>query len=307
MEKNKMTREEYLAELKLKLSSLSQDELNEAMQYYSDYFDEANDDEKVMAELGSPEELSKVIVEKFANVLVKKEDAKSKEENSASNNNTSDALYFEFDKKKVKSLAFNFGASQVVAIPGKKFSFETRGIAPDAFNCSINSEGVLTVNNAKRINLNFWSHDRNRRFVPKVLVTIPQGFVADSLKINIGAGTFESKDIDLKFNKAIINVGAGYLVLNKVFGGSANISCGMGNFQLSGTLSGKTNIDCGMGAVKLNLSGNKSDYSYDAKVGLGDFKFNEDKRSGVGQVSTENKENNFSVNCGMGSVVIDMK
>ena len=58
-----MTREEYLAELKLKLSSLSQDELNEAMQYYSDYFDEANDDEKVMAELGSPEELSKVIAE----------------------------------------------------------------------------------------------------------------------------------------------------------------------------------------------------------------------------------------------------
>ena len=57
-----MTRDEYLAELKLKLSSLSQDELNEAMQYYSDYFDEANDDEKVMAELGSTEELSKVIV-----------------------------------------------------------------------------------------------------------------------------------------------------------------------------------------------------------------------------------------------------
>ena len=74
-----MTREEYLAELKLKLSSLSQDELNEAMQYYSDYFDEANDDEKVMAELGSPEELSKVIVEKFANVLVKTEDVKSEE------------------------------------------------------------------------------------------------------------------------------------------------------------------------------------------------------------------------------------
>jgi len=302
-----MTRDEYLAELKLKLSSLSQDELNEAMQYYSDYFDEANDDEKVMAELGSPEELSKVIVEKFANVLVKKEDIKSEEESSTANNNSSDALYFEFDKQNVKSLAFNFGASQVVAIPGKKFSFETRGVAPESFNCSINSEGVLIVNNAKRINFNFWSHDRNRRFVPRVLVTIPQGFVAESLKVNIGAGTFESKDIDLKFNKAIINVGAGNLVLNKVSGGSANISCGMGHFQMTGTLTGNTNIDCGMGAVKLNLSGNKSDYSYDAKVGLGDFKFNEDKRSGVGQVSTEKKENNFSVNCGMGSVVIDMK
>ena len=46
-----MTRDEYLAELKLKLSSLSQDELNEAMQYYSDYFDEANDDDLLLINL----------------------------------------------------------------------------------------------------------------------------------------------------------------------------------------------------------------------------------------------------------------
>ena len=96
-------------------------------------------------------------------------------------------------------------------------------------------------------------------------------------------------------------------MLNNLYGGSANISCGMGNFQFSGTLSGKTNIDCGMGAVKLNLSGNSSEYSYDAKVGLGDFRFNEEKRSGVGQVKNSVKDNNFSVNCGMGSVVIEMK
>lgn len=302
-----MTRDEYLAELKLKLSSLSQDELNEAMQYYSDYFDEANDDEKVMAELGSPEELSKVIVEKFANVLVKTEDVKSEENDTKSTIQTTDALYFEFDKNAVKNVSFNFGAAQVVAISGSKFSFETRGISKDAFNCSINSEGTLIVNNEKRINLNFFSHQRNVRVVPKILVTIPDGFYVEKLKINVGAGSFETKNINLKFEKATISLGAGNLVLNNLYGGSANISCGMGNFQLSGTLSGKTNIDCGMGAVKLNLSGNSSEYSYDAKVGLGDFRFNEEKRSGVGQVKNSVKDNNFSVNCGMGSVVIEMK
>ena len=128
-----MTREEYLAELKLKLSSLSQDELNEAMQYYSDYFDEANDDEKVMAELGSPEELSKVIVEKFANVLVKTEDVKSEENDTKSTVVTTDALYFEFDKKAIKNVSFNFGAAQVVAISGSKFSFETSSIGYESF------------------------------------------------------------------------------------------------------------------------------------------------------------------------------
>ena len=165
----------------------------------------------------------------------------------------------------------------------------------------------MIVNNEKRINLNFFSHQRTVRVVPKILVTIPEGFSVEKLKINVGAGSFETKNINLKFEKANISLGAGNLVLNNLYGGSANISCGMGNFQLSGTLSGKTNIDCGMGAVKLNLSGNSSEYSYDAKVGLGDFRFNEEKRSGVGQVKNSVKDNNFSVNCGMGSVVIEMK
>ena len=83
--------------------------------------------------------------------------------------------------------------------------------------------------------------------------------------------------------------------------------CGMGNLNLEGTMKGKSNIDCGMGAIKLELKGNSSDYSYDAKVGLGDFKFNDEKRSGVCQVyAGTRKENHFSVNCGMGSVNIKM-
>ena len=84
--------------------------------------------------------------------------------------------------------------------------------------------------------------------------------------------------------------------------------CGMGNLNVEGAIKGKSNIDCGMGAVKLELSGSESEYSYDAQVGLGDFKFNDEKKSGVCQVyASERKANHFSVNCGMGSVNIIMK
>ena len=38
-----MTKEEYLNQLKMHLNALTQDELSEALQYYSDYFEEAND------------------------------------------------------------------------------------------------------------------------------------------------------------------------------------------------------------------------------------------------------------------------
>ena len=77
--------------------------------------------------------------------------------------------------------------------------------------------------------------------------------------------------------------------------------------QNDSTLTGRSNIDCGMGAIKLELKGNQDDYSCDAKVGLGDFRFNKDKRSGVCKVYTDSpKANHFSVNCGMGSVNITM-
>ena len=65
-----MTREEYLNELKSSIMSLTSDEQAEAIQYYSDYFDEADDDEKVMRELGTPEELAKTIIEKYSPKLI---------------------------------------------------------------------------------------------------------------------------------------------------------------------------------------------------------------------------------------------
>ena len=54
-----MTRDEYMTALKNNIQSLTVDEQNEALQYYSDYFDDAQDDAKVMEELGSPEEVAK--------------------------------------------------------------------------------------------------------------------------------------------------------------------------------------------------------------------------------------------------------
>ena len=66
-----MTREEYLSALKVEIMSLTTEEQQEALQYYSDYFDAANDDEKIINELGEPKELAKEIIEKFANVPVR--------------------------------------------------------------------------------------------------------------------------------------------------------------------------------------------------------------------------------------------
>ena len=62
-----------------------------------------------------------------------------------------------------------------------------------------------------------------------------------------------------------------------------------------------------MGNVKLTLKGNIEEYSYDGKVGLGDLKINNEKKSGVGQIEcSQKKGNHLSVNVGMGNVTIKM-
>lgn len=311
-----MTREEYLNELKSSIMSLTSDEQAEALQYYSDYFDEADDDEKVMRELGTPSELAKTIIEKFANALVDTKDEKTggksgdseKSEDNADANCSIDALFFEFDKKKVKNLSMDFGAAEVAIIEGDKYSVETRGIQRDSINCNLNNEGTLFISNSRRFNLNYWSHNRRSRIVPRILITLPKNASVEKVRIAMGAGKLVSRKISLSCSSGSIDVGAGNLVLDGLLGGKINMRCGMGNLEIKGSITGTVNLDCGMGNVSLILKGDPEKYSYDAKVRLGDFRFNGEKKSGVCQVYNNQKlENHISVNCGMGSVSINFE
>ena len=307
-----MTRDEYMTALKNNIQSLTLDEQNEALQYYSDYFDDANDDAKVMEELGSPEEVAALIREKCSNSLVKNEKAGESDSDTSSEDTGSagryEALYYEFKSSDVKGVEFSFGAAEVVLIQGKKFSVETRGISKQNLLCRIDGEKTLVVKNLNKLSgFNFFNHDRPSRIVPRILISIPEDAKLNTFKAAIGAGNFVTKDISVSFEKGKIDVGAGNFVLKKIDASNLDLRCGMGNLHIEGAIKGKSNIDCGMGAIKLELRGNENDYSYDAKVGLGDFKFNNEKRSGVCQVyANTRKENHFSVNCGMGSVNIKM-
>ena len=305
-----MNRDEYIKQLESNLLSLTEDEKAEAVQYYSDYFDEANDDQKVIEELGSPEELAKTITEKFANALVGANKNKSEEKDDDEkkfSQSSAQALYYDFDQDSVKNLYLSFSTAEVVIISGSKYAVESRGIESQALNCHLSSDGTLTINNSKRLNFNFWSHDRSRRVVPRILVTIPNKAKLEKFQIMIGAGNCITKNINFNCSNGNIEVGAGNLVIGSVEGGKIDFRCGMGNLLFEGILKGNSNVDCGMGSVKLNLKGNPADYSYDIKLGLGDFKFNNEKKSGVCKIfNNQVKENHLSVNCGMGSVNIQI-
>lgn len=304
-----MTREEYLNQLKNCLNSLTNDELSEALQYYSDYFEESNDDQKVIAELGTPEELAKTISEKFANVPVAtKNQQKDEEEKSNEDYSQQENLYFEFEEKNVQKMVLNFGAASVVLTGGEKFSLETRGITSDYIDCYLSADGILTIKNAKKINPNFFGHNHNTGIVPRFLITVPYNACLNLLKLSVGAGNFRTTGANINCQSVNLEVGAGNLVFNGINSQKTNLRCGMGNLEISGEIQGLTTIDCAMGNVTLNLKGNPNDYSYDVKLGLGNFKFNSQKKSGACKIFAENKKkNHLSVNCSMGNVAVKIK
>lgn len=55
-----MNRDEYIKQLRIRLSSLDQEEINSAISFYEEYFDEAGieNEQKVMEEMGTPTKLA---------------------------------------------------------------------------------------------------------------------------------------------------------------------------------------------------------------------------------------------------------
>lgn len=299
-----MTREEYLSALKENITSLTDSEKNEALQYYSDYFEEANDDEKVMEELGSPEEVAKLIMEKFSNALKKNDEESDSNENESKDEGTpfSDECIWTFDAKKITNVQIELGACHAVLIPGKKWMIETRGIRKENFVCN-EKNGKLVINNTRKMNfMDFFNHDRKSRLVPRILISVPETEL-ENLQIKLGAGLIKSQELKLSSKKAFYSVGAGNMELEGLVSEASSLHCGMGNISYKGQLKGKTNVDCGMGNITLKLSDKEENFSFDCKVGMGEFKFNDKKVAGISQSLPENlKANHLSVNVGMGSV-----
>jgi hypothetical protein len=323
--KKKMNREEYLSELKRCIQALPLEEQEEALEYYKDYFDDADNDSKVIDELGDPEKLAEEIKEKFACVpaeMAKEEsesdserkDAEARNNGSAANGGSKgyssrDAMKFTFGADEVKNIDFSLGAAEIVMISGDMFVIETRGIDPQYFRCEISKKGTLIVDTRRHIPFRgFFGHDESSSWKPRILITIPENAKLDIVKISLAAGSFTTRIVAIHCNTSFFDVAAGRLVIDRVYGGHMNAHCGMGELEICGSATGVSDIDCGMGRITLKLSGNPNDYSYSAKVGLGDIRFNGEKKSGIGSmICTERKENHFSINCGMGSVVVDLR
>ena len=299
-----MTRSEYFIQLKNALRVLPVEEQEEALEYYRCFFDDASDDEKAMEELGSPEELSRAITEKFACVPeLKKKAWNTGHEGRAGN----------FSKESVRAVDISVGAAEVVmaGTDDNYFCVEYRNLDPGDMMCALSPFGTFTIENARRIpdfGRLFRHRDDGGVNHPRILIKIPRVCELDLVRIHVGAGSFVMKDVDIKTLRSYLDVGAGNLEVSKLNGGPAELHVGMGHLKYCGKTSGLVKADCGMGQLEMLLEGKEEDYTVSGKVGLGEIRMNGKKKSGFGSLECgEKKENHFSLNCGLGEIKIEIK
>lgn len=161
-------------------------------------------------------------------------------------------------------------------------------------------------------------------FYPKIIVTVPEGFVNDHLFVSlkagkilandmtaqradfeIGAGTMEVRRFQA-MERINAEVGAGKLILRNLDTQNAAFNCGIGSVNVTGKILYNLEADCGAGEINMDLDGEETDYNYDIDCGLGEIRVNDitcdftkDKK-----IHHENAIGTFELECGIGSMNI---
>lgn len=153
----------------------------------------------------------------------------------------------------------------------------------------------------------------------KIVVYLPEDFVADKFDIEAGAGNIQIDNLNanklvlvagfgnvegdnIVANSCTLESGVGNINLNDVNLTNVDIEGGVGNIKIYGDLYGKTNIESGVGNIKLVLNGDLEDYNITAEKGIGTIKVN---GNSINQMNNNKNATNFmDLEGGIGNIDI---
>ena len=290
-----MTKYEYLAELEKNLDMLSYDDKTQALEYYENYIEDAGKEnlQQVLEQLGSPAELAKSIFNGIPGVLA----------------NLPPINKDEYNREAIKSIDAKFGACRVLVEEGEEFNVEQKNMGTNKVDIKISKDGVLSITNKENL-IGIFSgiSFKKNSLCPTVIITLPRNLFLDNLVVEMGAGSFEARTINITSKATRLTVGAGQLVLKDLTSLQTELNCGVGSIDVQGKLTNRINAECGMGSIVATIFGTESDYSYKAQVGLGEVKIGNNTISGLSQyVSSVESENKITANCGMGAIKVNFK
>ena len=125
---------------------------------------------------------------------------------------------------------------------------------------------------------------------------------ADTLKLSLGAGEAEIKNLTANF-RADIDGGAGELKIDGGMLRNLELDMGVGELTLKSRIEGQSCLDYGIGETKLTLLGSREDYQIEMDKGIGEARLEgesmrDDSVYGAGR-------NRIEIDGGIGEISID--
>ncbi len=235
----------------------------------------------------------------------------------------------------VKRLDVEVNYGNVEIVRGNEFSIFAENLVDEGMESYV-TEGTWVIKEYNREMINFfgikvpvwdvvhidgWGDD----FDPKIIITVPEDFVAENVSFKIAAGSAKIEEInaltgdfkvetgELKIeeltisNKSSYSIGAGNMILKNMTAKDITVDCGLGNVEISGSISGDSDISCGVGRVDVNLNGDDDDYTYDVSSGLGNVVIDGDKYNSISNkiIKNESTENKITLDCGVGNIRVE--
>lgn len=160
---------------------------------------------------------------------------------------------------------------------------------------------------------------------PEIVITVPEGFEADKIDLELGAGVLNADRIianEGSFSvgagamtidkiqvkeKSDYKVGAGKLELDNMNANNISVDCSVGHAEISGRISGNNNIRCDVGTVTLDLDGEQNDYYYKIDSSIGNVIINDEsyKNSERRSIGNESSDSKLYLDCSVGNITID--
>lgn len=200
----------------------------------------------------------------------------------------------------INKININVEAGEVIIKESNSFKIEATNIVESKFK----SEIVDDTWEIEHLQLRYLFNSLKFSTNSKIIIYIPKDIMIEEFSINIGAGQGEIERLNVKDIK--IKVGAGELNIDNLYSEKSNIKCGVGEINIKGEMIGYNKIDNGVGSINLNLIGKEKDYNFRYEVGLGEVKINNTTYSNENFLNN-NAINDFDINCGVGSIDINIK
>lgn len=163
-------------------------------------------------------------------------------------------------------------------------------------------------------------------YLPEIIITIPEGFIAEHISLDIGAGYIRADTIRAKSGLFTVgagkmdidqlqvseeseyHVGAGEMVLQQLKVNDITVEGGVGSIVMEGIITGGNSVSCGIGSIDMSIDGDIDDYSYKINSGIGSIRVNNKSYHNIERqiIKNEDARNRIDLDCGIGKITVEI-